>query len=317
MQVGVIISSLLLISSFSSGEKAFKRLDKKYEADKVKCLKLAKKMVSKDRKKPVPYFFMSQIYFDEYKAATKTSTQHRNLNRALSNLYKIQKLSYKEMYGLERVELLKTEILNEVPTFEETLIAKNEMEKLSSIQTRASRLKGYVKPEHKAKKEEVDNSFVKIRDHHYGLPSGSEIIKSANAQSEKELMDIINQNRIAKGMSILVWDENLARAARYHACDMATEQYFDHTSYDRINDDLVAVGGAFERIRKFYTTGFVNSENLAAGRKEPINTYRQWDTSPGHHRNMFNSKSTKVGIGFYMKEGSPDTYYWAFCTALN
>ena len=79
--------------------------------------------------------------------------------------------------------------------------------------------------------------------------------------------------------------------------------------------DKVKVLTTFKRIRKFYTTSFANSENIAAGSHDAAGTYRQWYTSKGHNANMFNPSSKYVGIGYYKLAGSPYTHYWVFNTA--
>ena len=113
----------------------------------------------------------------------------------------------------------------------------------------------------------------------------------------------------------LVWNEDLAKAARYHAHDLGSQKYFDHNTYDRVDNELVAIGSTFDRIKKFYDKTHVNSENIAAGNESPNKTYLQWYNSVGHNENMFNASSRFVGIGFCQVPNSPHEYYWVFCTA--
>lgn len=147
-----------------------------------------------------------------------------------------------------------------------------------------------------------------------GMPKGTENIASGNAKAEKELLVLINKERKRLKMDTLIWNPDLARACRYHAMDMGTQQYFDHNSYDQVNGKLVEVGGTFDRIRKFYSTTFVNSENIAAGNSSAEGTYQQWFNSPGHYANMFNRSSKYVGIGTVSVSGGYGSY-WVFCTA--
>jgi uncharacterized protein YkwD len=116
-------------------------------------------------------------------------------------------------------------------------------------------------------------------------------------------------------MDTLVWNDDLARACRYHANDMAAQDYFTHDSQDLVNGKTVSVGDAFERIGKFYSKTFVNSENIAAGSSDAAGTYDQWYNSPGHYDNMFNRSSKKAAIGMAKDPESPWGYYWVFCTA--
>ena len=150
----------------------------------------------------------------------------------------------------------------------------------------------------------------------FGMPTGNEIVASSSPQGEKDILKIINKARIEKGMSELEWDEDLANAARYHAYDLATQDYFDHASFDRSGGKLVQVGGTFDRIKKFYSKSFVNSENIAAGNESAQATYMQWYNSKGHYENMFNESSKKVGLGVFYDPDSVFGYYWVFCTAL-
>ncbi len=322
MHAGIVISTLVLFGGLTSSEKVYNRLEKKYMQDSEKCLNLAQKMVSKDHTRPEPYYFMAKVYYDEYASSAKRSHKVKYFNRSLSGLYKAQKYGYAKMHRASLVDSLKSHIMKELPKLRSELKEHNETDRLLAVERKAARIHGYVPATKEPSDDKVESPDVTARVNetyglYFGLPTGNEEVPSANHASELELLDILNKARAEKGMGKLVWDEDLARAARYHACDMATQEYFDHSSHDRVKGELVEVGGAFERIRKFYTSGFVNSENLAAGNHDPKRTYMQWYNSPGHYMNMFNASSKKVGIGLYQKSGSPYTYYWGFCTALN
>jgi len=148
-----------------------------------------------------------------------------------------------------------------------------------------------------------------------GMPSGLEVVKSFDLSGEQELLMYINKERNKLGMVPLEWEEDLAKASRYHAYDLGSQNYFNHSTYDRKNGELVKIGGTFERIKQFYNASYVNSENIAAGNSSAYATYIQWFNSPGHYKNMFNPESTKIGIGVSHVEDSPFGYYWSMCTA--
>ena len=150
----------------------------------------------------------------------------------------------------------------------------------------------------------------------FGMPSGNENVHSSNLAEEQALLLLINKERQKLGMEPLIWEEKLAKAARYHAFDLASQKYFDHNTYDRVNGELVKVGGTFTRIGRFYNASSLNSENIAAGSEAAYGTYIQWFDSKGHYNNMFNKQSKKVGIGFYYDENAPLKFYWVFCTAM-
>jgi uncharacterized protein YkwD len=126
---------------------------------------------------------------------------------------------------------------------------------------------------------------------------------------------LINQERVKMDLEPLKWDFSLTKAARYHKNDMATQRYFDHNTYHRIDGKLVKIGGTFTRIRKFNNLRFVNSENIAAGGRLAKDIYYQCYISKGHYDNMFNKTSKYVGIGVANNPDSPYKYYWVFCTA--
>ena len=206
-----------------------------------------------------------------------------------------------------------TEIINKSLALISDLNNANFGDKAGKLSTKLNRLE-YSSPKKKALKDELAAEDIKMV--YYGLPIGNERIKSASITYEKEILGIINSERKKQGMQELIWEEDLARAARYHAYDLATQKYFDHNSYDRKNGKLIKVGGTFERIHRFYSKTFVNSENIAAGSSNPGGTYNQWYKSPGHYKNMFNRKSKKVGIGLYYDKDSLYGYYWVFCNAF-
>lgn len=115
----------------------------------------------------------------------------------------------------------------------------------------------------------------------------------ANVPLEAELLLKTNEARTSEGVSTLVQDEQLALAARQHALEMATLNYFSHDSPNAVNataskrvaragSPLVTIG---ENIAK------VGSNNVAA------TTTQGWLDSPGHRKNILHSKFTHVGFG--------------------
>ena len=127
-----------------------------------------------------------------------------------------------------------------------------------------------------------------------GCASGKEDISPENEKFEKEVLRLTNLERKKVGKVDLVWDESLARAARYHAADMFTDGYFEHDSYDKVNGKLTMVCPTFERIRKF---GRGNAENIAIN-STPASTVNAWVNSSGHYRNMTGDYK-RLGVGYY------------------
>ena len=72
---------------------------------------------------------------------------------------------------------------------------------------------------------------------------------------------------------------NLRTAARNHSVDMATLNYFSHTSLD---------GRTFSQRRSNagYSGAFPRGENIAAGQPSPQSVVNAWMASPGHCTNI-------------------------------
>jgi uncharacterized protein YkwD len=329
----------LLVFQVSASDATFNRLQKLYESDPAECLILAKKYMKRHPAKASPYYFAAIVFKDKVERARNTRGKYFHMNKALGFAksfieledfeiqemvdWKVKAVEFDETARQVIQELLDSEDsdlgfrlemkLNKYGFNETIMIAGNDtgtssgLDEIAVLETTTASptLSLSSAPE-----------IVKITGQFYGMPSGTEIVKSYNLTSEQELLKLINAERKKQGMVELVWEEDLARACRYHAFDQGTQGYFNHDSYDRSGDDLVNVGGTFSRIKKFYKGSFVNSENIAAGNESAAGTYEQWYNSPGHYENMFNKASTKVGIGVYQVPGSTYEYYWVFCTAL-
>jgi uncharacterized protein YkwD len=338
----IILIGLMLCLAFSSlaNDKLFKKLNKIYQKDPDKCLEVSKLYIKKFPKETEPYYFMTIVNKDKYMATSSLSNQYGLMGQMLfyASVFDVRgKLAIKEKVSWlatrkiiesEAQVLIKDLILknhtekskklskklhilnNEYPEVPEALIPKNTEPEAINV------IKNNVEKEMEIANLDSYNAStsggLKL---FFGKPTGTEKIEPYSISAEKELIKIINEARVSKGLKPLVYDENLANAARYHAYDMASQAYFEHDSHDRVNDKLQKVAGTFDRIKTFYTESFVNSENIAAGSATAQGTYKQWYNSPGHNKNMFNAKSKKVGIGLVYLPNSMYGYYWVFCTA--
>lgn len=312
---------VLLVSSTSNWP--FNRLDKLYQKDPDKCLVVSKRYMKLFPSKPEPYYFASKVYFDKASDAKNLRSQYLNLSKALGYAVKFEKyadeITRKQMDWSDytsSVEEGAKEIMEALEKEGQDDYLANLERKINKIETIQNiELVKTVDTKVEAPTKGENILSGKINGEYFGMPSGMENIPSFSEESEKELLQMINAERKKKGMDELVWEEDLARAARYHAFDMGSQNYFDHNSFDRKDGKLVNVGKTFVRIRTFYNTTFVNSENIAAGNAAAADTYDQWYNSKGHYDNMFNSSSKKVGIGVCHAPGSSYGYYWVFCTA--
>lgn len=338
----VILIGLVLSMTIPSlaNDKLFKKLNKIYQNDPDKCLEVSKLYIKKFPKETEPYYFLTIVNKDKYMATSSLSNQFGLMGQVLfyasvfdvrGNLgikEKVSWLSTRKIIESEAQVLIKELILNN-HNEKSIKIAK----KLHNLNSEFPEVPLEISPKNvepitvNVTKNNVEKEIeIANLDNYtvatsaglklfFGKPTGTEKIEIFNANAEKELLKIINEARVSKGLKPLIFDENLANAARYHAYDMASQSYFEHDSYDRVNNQLKKVAGTFERIKSFYGDSFVNSENIAAGSATAQGTYKQWYTSPGHNQNMFNATSKKVGIGLVYLPNSTYGYYWVFCTA--
>jgi uncharacterized protein YkwD len=145
-----------------------------------------------------------------------------------------------------------------------------------------------------------------------GLPSGNEQIASSNASFEQEVLDLVNKERKKRGRKPLIWKKQLAFAARYHAKDMAVDNYFDHPTKDaKKHGRLRNICTVFERMDQFVQGAFFSrSENIAVGEKTPTQVMKDWMSSKGHRRNILDKDAKYIGVGFVQMNGSEWGNYW-------
>ena len=105
---------------------------------------------------------------------------------------------------------------------------------------------------------------------------------------EAQMLELVNQERIAGGLAPLEADPELAAVARKHSADMFARGYFSHNTPEGSDP--------FDRIRaasvRFRTAG----ENLALAPTVQI-AHRGLMNSPGHRANILRPAFGRLGIG--------------------
>lgn len=98
----------------------------------------------------------------------------------------------------------------------------------------------------------------------------------------------------------LAYNAQLEQAAQGHATDMATRNYFSHTSLDgrTMAQRISATGYAWRTI----------GENIAAGQPTPEQVVAGWLASEGHCRNIMNPSFRELGVGY--AQGGSYRHYW-------
>lgn len=134
---------------------------------------------------------------------------------------------------------------------------------------------------------------------------------SDSASMEARVLAIVNEYR-AKGavcgskafppVPPLTMEPALQKAARGHSQDMATRNYFDHTSPEGT--------GPSERMKGAGFFGGYSGENIAAGNSTPDGTMSQWMGSPGHCSNIMDKDFKYLGVGTFTNPAAKYKSYW-------
>jgi uncharacterized protein YkwD len=119
---------------------------------------------------------------------------------------------------------------------------------------------------------------------------------AGNVALELALLEKTNAARAEHGLAALEMDETLALAARHHALEMATLNYFSHQS------PTAGTSTPPQRIAKAGSPYIVVGENIA--KMPPMQTSQLasettigWMNSPGHRANLLEVSFTHVGFG--------------------
>lgn len=106
--------------------------------------------------------------------------------------------------------------------------------------------------------------------------------------NEKEVFNLINQQRTNSGLEALKVDSEVQRVARIKAQDMVDNNYFSHTS--------PTYGSPFQMLTSFKVSYKTAGENIA-GNSSNQAAVTAWMNSSGHKANILNSNFNYTGIG--------------------
>lgn len=117
---------------------------------------------------------------------------------------------------------------------------------------------------------------------------------------EQQVVDQVNKERAAAGLSALKVNTKLASVAEKKAEDLRDNNYFSHTS--------PTYGSPFDMMKQFGITYTAAGENIAKGQKTPSAVMNGWMNSEGHRANILNSSYTEIGVG-YVTDSNGNTYW--------
>ena len=105
---------------------------------------------------------------------------------------------------------------------------------------------------------------------------------------EKQMLDLVNQERRAAGLNALEPDPELTEVARKHSADMFARGYFAHDTPEGLSP--------FDRMREANVRFITAGENLALAPTIPV-AHTGLMNSPGHRANILRPQFGRLGIG--------------------
>ena len=117
---------------------------------------------------------------------------------------------------------------------------------------------------------------------------------------EAEVVRLVNIERQKEGLQPFVASSELSNVARKKSEDMASKNYFSHTS--------PTYGSPFDMMKSFGIKYNTAGENIAKGQLTAQSVVNGWMNSSGHRANIMNPSFNKIGVG--LAKSSNGTNYW-------
>lgn len=128
-----------------------------------------------------------------------------------------------------------------------------------------------------------------VRDDRVRFAAVTDDVRPAR-EAEKELFELMNEERRDAGVEPLEWCAKCAEVARRHSKDMYAEGYFSHVDDDGVDP--------FDRMRKARIAYESAGENLAIA-PDAREAHRGLMASLDHRANIMQARFDEVGIGVY------------------
>lgn len=118
-------------------------------------------------------------------------------------------------------------------------------------------------------------------------PETSTTPGSPESSYAEQVIALVNQERAKEGLSPLVYDASIEKAALVRAKEIQTS--FSHTRPNGSSFSTVfsEMGITYRRV----------GENIAWGQKSPEEVVRVWMNSPSHRANIMNANYGRIGVG--------------------
>ncbi len=185
--------------------------------------------------------------------------------------------------GIVLAALVVSPVSNDLKaTVESSRIARGLIGQISALQPTLARLSGQLG-------ESVPLFVTRLgEDQSEPLDLPSDLQLSADAVAERQMLDLLNEERSAAGLRPLIWDDRLLPVARQHSEEMFKLKYFAHQS--------PVSGSPFDRLKTAGITYSRAGENLAYAQSVSV-AHRGLMQSPGHRENILRPEFTHIAIG--------------------
>ena len=118
-------------------------------------------------------------------------------------------------------------------------------------------------------------------------------------ENEVTAIKVLNETNKYRSGKPLVLDTNLSKIASIRALELANSKELTHI---RPNGRYYS-----ELFDEYSINATFSGENIARGYTTPEEVCEAQKNSKGHYQNMIKEKHTKMGVGFYTKDGIT---YW-------
>lgn len=165
---------------------------------------------------------------------------------------------------------------------ESSRIARGLIDQISALQPTLAKLSGQLG-------ETVPLFVTKLgEDQTESLDLPNDLQLAADPVAERQMFDLVNDERSGVGLKRLEWDDRLLLLARQHSEEMFKLRYFAHLS--------PVSGSPFDRLRVAGITYTRAGENLAYAQSVSV-AHRGLMQSQGHRENILRPEFTHIAIG--------------------
>ena len=165
---------------------------------------------------------------------------------------------------------------------ESSRIARGLIDQISTLQPTLAMLSGQLG-------ETVPLFVTKLgEDQSEALDLPDNLQLSPDPVAEKQMFDLVNEERTAVGLRALTWDDRLLPVARQHSEEMFRLKYFAHQS--------PITGSPFDRLKAAGIAYSRAGENLAYAQSVSV-AHRGLMQSAGHRENILRPEFTRIAIG--------------------